>query len=121
MTKRVNLRRKDGSIWPAWSHLYKLTTSLKRNALGSWYIFDIGDPKAYIAGYGEPVDEGMKIIGGDFKMAYAMGQQLQKAFAGGQKQEMREDVDPDAYAGDSENEAQARGAQDALKEDEIPF
>jgi hypothetical protein len=122
MTKRVNLRRKDGGIWPAWSHLYRLTTTMKRNAFGNWYIFEIGDPKAYIAGYDEPVDEGMKIIGGDFKMAYAMGQQLQKAFAGGQKQEMHMDVDPDAYAGDDKsNEAQARGAQDALKEDEIPF
>jgi hypothetical protein len=125
MTKRMNQRRKDGSIWQAWSHIYKLTTTVKRNAQGSWYIFEIGDPKFYVPKQEKQVDaEALQIIGGNAKEAYMLGRNLEKAFAAGQKIEMHEDVDTDASAGeggdDFESEARERGKKEAMQ-DEIPF
>jgi hypothetical protein len=123
MSKRTGLIRKDGSIWPAWSHIYNLTTETRRNSQGTWYVFKIGDPQLYMPGYGKPVGDALAIIGGDPKIAYVMGQSLEKAFASGIKQEMREDIDTDAAAGDGnepEESMHERGRADAWK-DEIPF
>jgi hypothetical protein len=120
-TKRMNLRRKDGAIWPAWSHLYKLTTELKTNAQGSWYIFSVGEPHLYLPGYGKPVGDALKIVGGDATAAFKLGVNLQKDFATGQKQAMSEDMDTDAHIGDPDEENISQRARSEVMKDEIPF
>lgn len=107
MTKRSQQKRPDGSIWPAWTSLYKLTTMIRKNNLGSWYILTVGDPVFYIPGYDRPYKEGLALIGNDYKRAYQMGQALEKAF---EKQEVREA--PEEIHDTVTNEA---------VDDEIPF
>jgi hypothetical protein len=117
MTRRGSLRRKDGTIWPSWSHIYKLTTATKRNNLGLWYIFNIGDPVLYIPGHGKPHEEGLKIIGGDYKAAYKLGKQLEEAFDKGVKREAAEEMDADI-----EDEGGIDDRAGTTKtDDEIPF
>lgn len=96
MTKRMSLIRRMGNssgIWPAWSHVYKLTTSLQHNAEGQWYLFDVGAPVFYMPGVQDkPFKQGLEIVGGDPKRAYQLGKGLSEAFQSGAKQEM-EDTD----------------------------
>jgi len=110
MTRRTSLKRADGSIWPAWTHLYRLTTSMKKNNYGSWYVFEVGDPIFYIPGYKRPYEEGLKLIGDDFKRAYNLGKELDLAFEQGRKRESEEE------------EVSATSAADEAKmDDQIPF
>jgi hypothetical protein len=110
MTKRSSQKRPDGSIWPAWTSLYKLTTTLKSNNLGKWYLFEVGDPVFYMPGYNKPYEEGLKLVGGDAKRAYALGRALEKAF---EKREMRE-------AQEEQGEYEGGDEKQDMK-DEIPF
>jgi hypothetical protein len=115
MTKRVNQRRKDGTIWPAWSFLYNLTTALRKNNLGSWYVFEIGVPVPYLPGYGREAENGMKIIGNDPKKAYILGHTLEKAFQSGSKTHMQEDADvgaPDTGAADYDERVKEKISDD---------
>jgi hypothetical protein len=112
MTRRGSLRRKDGSVWPAWSHVYPLTTAMKRNNLGTWYIFQIGDPALYIPGHGKPYQIGLDIVGGDYRSAYRLGKKLEEAFDTGAKREAPEDMDVDAET--------AAPADEPMK-DEVPY
>jgi hypothetical protein len=113
MTKRTNQKRADGTIWPAWTHLYKLTTSVKKNNYGQWYIFDVGDPLFYIPGYRKPYEEGLKLVGGDYRRAYQLGKELDAAFETGQKRE-----DEEEYA---EEVAGTANETNSKVDDEIPF
>jgi len=117
MTRRGSLRRKDGTIWPSWSHIYRLTTTTKRNNLGLWYIFNVGDPVLYIPGHGKPYEEGLKIVGGDYKAAYKLGKQLEEAFDKGVKREAAEEMDADIDGDEGGIDDRAGTKQD----DEIPF
>lgn len=95
MTKRTSLLRRVGNgksgIWPSWSHVYKLTTSMHSNNMGQWYLFDIGQPEFYMPGIdGKPYQTGYEVIGRDPDTAYRMGKALNLAFASGAKQEEAE-------------------------------
>jgi len=70
----------------------------------------------YIPGHGKPYEEGLKIIGGDYKAAYGLGKDLEKAFDTGKKREASEESDVDAV--DDETEIQSLKEQ---AQDEIPF
>jgi hypothetical protein len=118
MTKRVNQRRKDGTIWPSWSFLYKLTTVQRQNNLGSWYVFEVGSPQSYLPGYKWDSSLGLKVVGGDYLRAYKMGQQLAAAFESGLKVHEEEDATvgaPDAGAG------APSGSSRREADDQIPF
>lgn len=110
MTKRTNQKRADGTIWPAWTHLYRLTTLMTKNNLGSWYIFDVGDPIFYIPGYrNKPHKHGLELVGGDYKNAYKLGKALDAAFETGTKKEAEEEIH------------YSSGGQSTKTDDEIPF
>jgi hypothetical protein len=101
MTKRTSLQRRvrggsntnNSNIWPAWSHLYHLTTIMQSNNQGQWYTIDVGEPMFYLSGFPEkPHREGLKIVGNDPNRAYMMGQALAEAFRSGRKMEAPEDA-----------------------------
>lgn len=108
MSKRVEQRRPDGTIWPSWTHLYRLTTTMKKNNYGQWFIFEVSDPVFYIPGYKKQHTEGLKIVGGDYRRTYAMGKALAAAFEQGQKREEQED-------------STVERSENTKVDDEIPF
>jgi len=79
MTKAIRSNRfNDGSSRPFYGHIYKLTTSQRRNNAGQWYVIDVGDPVLLSsAAAADIVDNPTK--------AYRMGQLLAKAFENKEK------------------------------------
>jgi hypothetical protein len=108
MTKRNTLIMRNGNqsgIWPSWSHVYKLTTSMRSNNMGQWFVFDVGNPEFYIPGVpGKPFAVGQDVVG-DPALAYQLGKALSIAFSSGQKRAAEEeDTSEDvAAAGDTSN------------------
>lgn len=116
MTKRTGLMKpgRNGGIWPSWTHVYKLTTSLQTNNQGQWYLFEVGTPQFYMPGFQDkPAREGLKVVGGDPNRAYMMGKSLAAAFATGKVQEAPEDVDTGEDRGGDPDEGR--------RDDNIPY
>ena len=67
MFTMMSRRRGDGTIMPAWSRLYRLTTRLRTNTEGKWFQIDVADV--------DWVD----------KVGYARGKALNEAFETGAK------------------------------------
>lgn len=111
MTKRQSQKKPDGSTWPAWSALYLLTTVMRKNNFGSWYMLEVGDPQFYISGMGKPHKKGLELVGGDAKRAYLLGRALETAFETGK---VREEMETEPVDG---NAPVGHGKMD----DEIPF
>ena len=123
MTTRTSLLKRGvnggpGGVWPAWSHVYKLTTKMEKNTQGQWFNFNIGSPNFYIPGFQDkPHKVGLEVIGGDPNRAYVMGRALAQAFESGAKREMEEDHDADIGAGTGEETTASNGRVD----DNIPY
>jgi hypothetical protein len=116
MTKRTQQLRPDGRTWPAWTHLYKLTTTLRKNNFGQWFVFEVGDPIFYLPGYPDkPNKVGLDLVNGDYMRAYTMGQALEKAFETGAKREEEMETDPDVNTSGYSDTSQKP------LDDEIPF
>jgi hypothetical protein len=97
MTKRSGLIIRAGKrtgVWPAYSHVYKLTTTQRTNSHGTWYLFQIGAPEFLLTGWaGKPVSKiALEAVGGDGDGAYAAGRALSAAFESGAKVEAPEDT-----------------------------
>jgi hypothetical protein len=117
MTKRTGLMKpgRNAGIWPSWSHVYKLTTSLQSNNLGQWYLFEVGAPQFYMIGFQDkPYREGLKVVGGDPNRAYMLGKSLAAAFASGKVTEAPEDEDTGEDRGSYPEDQQRR-------DDNIPY
>jgi len=93
LTAIQNKRSPNGRPYPSYSFLYKLSTIAKTNNLGTWYMFEFGDPVNFapLKGAG-PYREGLKVVGGDYRMALDMGRQLKDSFKTGEKRAAEEEM-----------------------------
>jgi hypothetical protein len=71
-------RYDDGKPRPLYSHIYRLTTSQRKNQAGQWFVIDVGAPLLLL-------DADAAQIVGDSMRAYVMGKALASAFDTGEK------------------------------------
>jgi hypothetical protein len=93
------------------AHIYKLTTSMRRNQSGQWYIINVGDAILITSA------EGQRVVQHPAR-AYNMGMSLLKAFAG---QEKRAATVAPETAQDRSAPQQEYGRERYGQEEEIPF
>lgn len=82
---RINRQEVGGEVRarPLFGHVWKLTTSSRRNALGQWYAVDYGHPVCLDPAVGQ-LEEIARVVG-DPGRAYFMGRALARAFESGEK------------------------------------
>ena len=77
---RMNRKRsQDGTMWPAFSHVYQLTTVQKQNKHGTWFQIEVSN--------GTMLNEATLIVGDEYMRAYDMGKSLALAFKAGSRVE----------------------------------
>lgn len=100
---RMNRKRtREGIIYPAFSHVYKLTTMQRKNKMGTWFSIAVGGDTMLASA--QPV------VGEDYVRAYEMGRSLARAFKAG-----------DRVEGVSGGGEELAGSAPRENDDEIPF